>query len=162
MTDVEDTAADEPQLKHCTGTRNACKLCTPLGACLAFRGIEGSVPFLHGSQGCSTYIRRYLISHFREPMDIASSNFHEESAIFGGAGIFKAGVTNVVRQYEPSFVGVATTCLAETIGEDMPGMMRELRSESPDLPPMVQASMPATATTSPALASLTATRLSPS
>ena len=140
MTDVEDTAADEPQLKHCTGTRNACKLCTPLGACLAFRGIEGSVPFLHGSQGCSTYIRRYLISHFREPMDIASSNFHEESAIFGGAGIFKAGVTNVVRQYEPSFVGVATTCLAETIGEDMPGMMRELRAESPGLPPMVQVS----------------------
>ena len=140
MTDVEDTAADEPQLKHCTGTRNACKLCTPLGACLAFRGIEGSVPFLHGSQGCSTYIRRYLISHFREPMDIASSNFHEESAIFGGASIFKAGVRNVVSQYQPEFVGVATTCLAETIGEDMPGMMRDLRAESPDLPPMVQVS----------------------
>ena len=140
-TDVEDAEdLDEPKLKNCTGTRNACKLCTPLGACLAFRGIEGSVPFLHGSQGCSTYIRRYLISHFREPMDIASSNFHEESAIFGGASIFKAGVRNVVSQYEPSFVGVATTCLAETIGEDMPGMMRELRAESPELPPMVQVS----------------------
>ena len=24
----------------------------PLGACLAFRGIEGAMPFLHGSQGC--------------------------------------------------------------------------------------------------------------
>ena len=31
-------------------TTNACKLCTPLGACLAFRGIEGAVPFLHGRQ----------------------------------------------------------------------------------------------------------------
>lgn len=137
--EIMETEA-EPKLKHCTGTRNACKLCTPLGACLAFRGIEGSVPFLHGSQGCSTYIRRYLISHFREPMDIASSNFHEESAIFGGAGIFKEGVRNVVRQYHPAFVGVATTCLAETIGEDMPGIMRELRAESPELPPMVQVS----------------------
>ncbi len=140
MTEVADNEAEEVQLKHCTGTRNACKLCTPLGACLAFRGIEGAVPFLHGSQGCSTYIRRYLISHFREPMDIASSNFHEEAAIFGGSAIFKAGVRNVVRQYKPSFVGVATTCLAETIGEDMPGMMRELRTESPELPPMVQVS----------------------
>lgn len=136
----DEEGLEESRLKHCTGTRNACKLCTPLGACLAFRGIEGSVPFLHGSQGCSTYIRRYLISHFREPMDIASSNFHEESAIFGGASIFKAGVRNVVRQYAPAFVGVATTCLAETIGEDMPGMMRELRTESPELPPMVQVS----------------------
>jgi len=137
---AENGALEEPTLKHCTGTRNACKLCTPLGACLAFRGIEGSVPFLHGSQGCSTYIRRYLISHFREPMDIASSNFHEESAIFGGASNFKAGVRNVTLQYRPAFIGVATTCLAETIGEDMPGIMRDLRSESPDLPPMVQVS----------------------
>ena len=81
----------EPQSKHFTSTRNACKLCTPLGACLVFRGVEGCIPFLHGSQGCSTYIRRYLISHFREPIDIASSNFHEESAIFGGSNNFSAG-----------------------------------------------------------------------
>ncbi|MDX2079608.1 MAG: nitrogenase component 1 [Terrimicrobiaceae bacterium] len=131
---------DGPQLQHCTGTRNACKLCTPLGACLAFRGIEGSVPFLHGSQGCSTYIRRYLISHFREPMDIASSNFHEESAIFGGSSNFRTGIRNVVRQYQPAFLGVATTCLAETIGEDMPGIIHQLRSETPDLPPLVHVS----------------------
>ena len=71
-----------------TATRNPCKLCAPLGACLVFRGVEGCIPFLHGSQGCATYIRRYLISHFREPMDIASSNFHEESAIFGGSSNF--------------------------------------------------------------------------
>ena len=61
--------------KHFTSTRNACKLCTPLGACLVFRGVEGCIPFLHGSQGCSTYIRRYMIGHFREPIDIASSSF---------------------------------------------------------------------------------------
>ena len=46
-------------------TTNACKLCKPLGACLAFRGIEGAVPMLHGSQGCATYMRRYIISHSR-------------------------------------------------------------------------------------------------
>ncbi len=62
-------------------TRNACKLCTPLGACLAFAGVEGARTILHGSQGCATYIRRYMISHFKEPIDIASSNFGETSAI---------------------------------------------------------------------------------
>jgi len=31
-------------------TRNACKLCAPLGACLALRGVAGAAPFLHGSQ----------------------------------------------------------------------------------------------------------------
>ncbi len=29
----------------CISTTNACKLCKPLGACLAFKGIEGA----HGS-----------------------------------------------------------------------------------------------------------------
>ncbi len=115
--DLDDLA--EPRYEHCSATRNACKLCTPLGACLAFRGVEGTIPFLHGSQGCSTYIRRYLISHFREPIDIAASNFSEESAVFGGAANFRAGVQNVVRQYQPKMVAVATTCLSETIGEDM-------------------------------------------
>nr|WP_319492220.1 nitrogenase component 1 [uncultured Desulfobacter sp.] len=37
-----------------TPTQNACKMCTPLGATLVFQGIEGCVPLLHGSQGCST------------------------------------------------------------------------------------------------------------
>ena len=54
-----------------------------------FGASRGAVPLLHGSQGCSTYIRRYLISHFKEPIDIASSNFGEETAIFGGGDNLK-------------------------------------------------------------------------
>ena len=118
---------DEPRSKHFTSTRNACKLCTPLGACLAFRGVEGCIPLLHGSQGCSTYIRRYLISHFREPIDIASSNFHEESAIFGGSKNFSQAALNITRQYQPQLIGTATTCLAETIGEDMGQLLHDLK-----------------------------------
>ena len=126
------TQEEEPRSKNFTSTRNACKLCTPLGACLVFRGVEGCIPFLHGSQGCSTYIRRYLISHFREPMDIASSNFHEESAIFGGSSNFQQGTLNVMRQYHPQLIGAATTCLAETIGEDMPRLLHDLREKYGD------------------------------
>lgn len=110
-------------------TTNACKLCTPLGACLAFRGVQGAVPFLHGSQGCATYIRRYLISHFREPMDIAASNFSESSAVFGGGANLKAGLANVLRQYDPALIGLATTCLSETIGEDVPGHLRDFADQ---------------------------------
>ncbi len=139
-----DLEAEEPGPKHCTATRNACKLCTPLGACLVFRGVEETIPFLHGSQGCSTYIRRYLISHFREPIDIAASNFSEESAVFGGRGTFTAGIANVVRQYRPKMVAVATTCLSETIGEDMNLMFHEyLRDHgTPDHPLLIKVSTP--------------------
>ncbi|MGO8748477.1 MAG: nitrogenase component 1 [Thermoguttaceae bacterium] len=130
-----------------TSTRNACKLCAPLGACLAFRGVEGAVPFLHGSQGCATYIRRYMISHFKEPLDIASSNFGEMTAIFGGKDNLRLGLENVVRQYSPQLVGIATTCLAETIGDDVSLFLRQIRQEQPDLPAVVHVSTPSYAGT---------------
>lgn len=105
-------------------TSNACKLCSPLGASLVFKGIENSVPLLHGSQGCSTYIRRYLISHFNEPVDIASSNFTEETAVFGGGANLKLAMDNIIKQYRPALIGVATTCLSETIGDDVPMILK--------------------------------------
>jgi nitrogenase molybdenum-iron protein NifN len=124
--------------------QNACKLCAPLGAALVFKGIQGAVPLLHGSQGCSTYIRRYLISHYREPIDIACSNFSEHSAIFGGGANLKLALENVQHQYAPSLVGIATTCLSETIGDDVPMFIKEYRRSKAGqaLPPIVHVSTP--------------------
>lgn len=127
-----------------SATQNACKLCSPLGAAMVFKGIQNCLPFLHGSQGCATYIRRYLISHFREPVDIASSSFSEEDAIFGGARNFADGLANVIAQYHPDVIGVATTCLSETIGENMIGMIRSYQEQyDGNGPPLVHVSTPA-------------------
>jgi nitrogenase molybdenum-iron protein NifN len=128
-------------------TTNACKLCKPLGACLAFRGIEGAVPMLHGSQGCATYMRRYIISHFREPMDIASSSLGEKHAVYGGGPNLKQGLKNVMTKYGARLVGVATTCLTETIGDDVPMIVKEFLREmggenDRDLPELVPVSTP--------------------
>ena len=124
--------------------RNACKLCAPLGASLAFRGVEGAIPLLHGSQGCATYIRRYMIGHFREPMDVASSSFSESAAVFGGMANLHAGLENVIRQYQPKLIGVATTCLSETIGDDVSMMLHEFdrRFDGADKPRIVPVSTP--------------------
>ncbi len=126
-----------------SATENSCRLCAPLGACLAFRGIAGAMPLLHGSQGCATYIRRYMISHFREPLDIASTSFSEESAVFGGRENLRIAIANVIRQYEPRLIGIASTCLAETIGDDVPLFLREIAAEeSLPLPTLVYVSTP--------------------
>lgn len=87
------------------------------------------MPFIHGSQGCSTYIRRYLIGHFREPMDIACSNFSEQSAVFGGKDNLHVGLVNVAKQYEPQLIGVSTTCLSETIGDDCRLFLHQIKKE---------------------------------
>lgn len=135
------------ETSHYVSTTNACKLCKPLGACLAFKGIEGAVPMLHGSQGCATYMRRYIISHFREPMDIASSSLGEKHAVYGGGPNLKQGIKNVMTKYGARLIGVATTCLTETIGDDVPMIVKEFRREmggaaDRDLPELVTVSTP--------------------
>lgn len=115
-----------------------------MGACLAFRGVEKSMTLLHGSQGCATYIRRYLISHFNEPMDIASSSFDESAAVFGGLNHLTQGVENVTKKYNPAIIGIATTCLTETIGEDVPLMIKQIKAASKleTLPTLIPVSTP--------------------
>ena len=71
-----------------------------------------------------------MISHFREPIDIAASNFSEESAVFGGRKNLTNGIKNVIRQYQPKMIAIATTCLSETIGEDMNRMVCEYLEEN--------------------------------
>ncbi len=107
-------------------TVNPCKTCSPLGASLAMKGIKNSMCILHGSQGCSTYIRRFLIGHFREPIDIASSSFDENTAVFGGKENLLKGLENMIQKYDPEVIGIATSCLAETIGEDVGMYMKEM------------------------------------
>ena len=131
-------------------TTNACKLCTPLGACLAFKGVEGAVPYLHGSQGCATYMRRYIISHYNEPIDIASSSLSEKHAVYGGGPNLKLGLTNVAAKYRPQLIGIATTCLTETIGDDVGRYLREYAEDtrgSVGLPTLVHVSTPSYAGT---------------
>lgn len=132
------------KIESYTSTRNACKLCSPLGASLVFKGIKGCLPMIHGSQGCATYIRRNLISHYKEPVDIASSSFSEETTIFGGNKNFNTGIDNIIQQYNPEVIGVSSTCLSETIGENVPGLIHEYKTihAGKKLPEFIFASTP--------------------
>jgi nitrogenase molybdenum-iron protein NifN len=127
-----------------TSARNACKVCTPLGACVAFKGIKGCISLIHGSQGCSTYIRRYLISHYKEPVDIASTNFSADAAIFGGRKNFSQGLDNIISQYKPDVIAICSSCLSETIGEDMNLLLTEYKKNSvhKELPHFIAVSTP--------------------
>lgn len=104
-------------------------MCMPMGAALALKGIENSMIVLHGSQGCSTYIRRHMSGHYNEPIDVASSSLNEEGTVYGGSGNLKKGLMNVIKMYKPDVIGVATTCLAETIGEDVRRIVQEFYEE---------------------------------
>ncbi|MDK2984694.1 MAG: nitrogenase molybdenum-iron protein NifN [Clostridia bacterium] len=98
---------------------NPCNMCMPLGGILALKGIEKSMVIVHGSQGCATYMRRHIAEHFNEPIDVGSSSLNEKGTVYGGEENLKTGLDNIIKVYRPKLVGVLTTCLAETIGEDI-------------------------------------------
>lgn len=111
---------------------NPCKMCMPMGGVMAFKGIENSMVILHGSQGCSTYIRRHMATHYNEPVDIASSALTEQGTVYGGSKNLKKGLKNMIKMYNPTTIGVLTTCLAETIGEDTSRIINEFYEEEKD------------------------------
>lgn len=108
---------------------NPCHMCMPLGAILPFKGIEESMVILHGSQGCSTYMRRHIAEHFNEPIDVGSSSLNEKGTIYGGEKNLKQALDNIIKVYHPKLIGVLTTCLAETIGEDVARITADYRRE---------------------------------
>jgi nitrogenase molybdenum-iron protein NifN len=108
---------------------NQCQQCMPLGGVIVFNGIENAMVLVHGSQGCSTYMRLVNVEHYNEPVDIASSSLNEKQTIYGGEANLKLAIDNVVRVYQPRVLGVVTTCLAETMGEDLDRIIGDYRHE---------------------------------
>jgi nitrogenase molybdenum-iron protein NifN len=101
----------------------------PLGGVIAFKGIENAMVLIHGSQGCSTYMRLTSVEHYNEPVDIASSSLNEKQTIYGGEANLKKALGNVARVYAPKVIGVLTTCLAETMGEDLDRILMDYVQE---------------------------------
>ncbi len=98
---------------------NPAKTCQPVGAMYAALGIHKCLPHSHGSQGCCSYHRMHLTRHFRDPIVASTSSFTEGACVFGGKANLKKGLENVFHIYNPDVVAINTTCLSETIGDDI-------------------------------------------
>ncbi|WP_434564332.1 nitrogenase component 1 [Thermoanaerobacterium thermosaccharolyticum] len=121
---------------------NPCNMCMPLGGIIAFRGIEKSMVLLHGSQGCATYMRRHIAEHYHEPIDVASSSLNEKGTVYGGEKNLIKALDNVIKVYNPNCIGILTTCLAETIGEDIDRIKSEYKTSRNISIPIITAPTP--------------------
>ncbi len=101
-------------------TVNPAKTCQPVGAMYAALGIHGCLPHSHGSQGCYAYHRSALTKHYKEPVMAATSAFTEGASVFGGQANLVQAIDNIFTVYNPEVIAVHTTCLSETIGDDIP------------------------------------------
>lgn len=104
---------------------NPAKTCQPVGAMYAALGIHGCLPHSHGSQGCCSYHRSHLSRHYKEPAMASTSSFTEGASVFGGGPNLRQSLKTIFQVYDPEIVAVHTTCLSETIGDDIPSIAKK-------------------------------------
>jgi len=58
-----------------------------------------------------------------------TSSFTEGSAVFGGQANLLQAITNMFALYNPDIIAIHTTCLSETIGDDIVQIIAKAREE---------------------------------
>ncbi len=141
---AQDLSTSRVKVPAKAATVNPQKNSPALGATLAYLGIDRMLGLLHGAQGCSTFIRLQLSRHFKESIALASTSMSEDAAIFGGWDNLKSGLARVIRKFRPGIVGVMTSGLTETMGDDVRSAIAQFRAERPEHAdvPVVWASTP--------------------
>lgn len=112
---------------------NPLKLSQPLGASLAFLGLKGMMPLFHGSQGCTAFAKVVLVRHFREAIPMSTTAMTEVSTILGGDENIEQSILTLVEKAKPEAIGLLTTGLTETRGDDMQGILKNFREGHPEL-----------------------------
>jgi nitrogenase molybdenum-iron cofactor biosynthesis protein NifN len=112
---------------------NPLKQSQPLGAALAFLGLKGVMPLFHGSQGCTAFAKVMLVRHFREAVPLSTTAMTEVSTILGGEENVETAILTLVEKSKPEIIGLCTTGLTETRGDDMDGILKNFRNRHPEL-----------------------------
>ncbi|VVM08563.1 nitrogenase molybdenum-iron protein beta chain [Methylacidimicrobium cyclopophantes] len=120
------------------------KMSQPIGGALAFLGIQGCMPLLHGSQGCTAFGLALFVRHFREMIPLQTTAMNEVTTILGGMENIEQALLNIAKRANPRIVGICSTGLTETKGDDIPGYLKLIRQRRPELAdlPVVYVSTP--------------------
>ncbi len=139
----EETATTKVIARKKAVAVNPLKQSQPLGAAIAFLGVDKSIPLFHGSQGCTAFAKVLLVGHFQESIPLATTAMSEVSTVLGGDSNVDVGLTTIVEKTQPELVGLFTTGLTETRGDDMDGILRQFRATHPEIEiPIALASTP--------------------
>ena len=116
--------------KQCTV--NPLKMSQPLGAALAFLGMDRCLPLFHGAQGCTSFGLVLLVRHFRETIPLQTTAMTEVTTVLGGLDNLEEALVNIATRTNPALIGVCTTGTTEVKGDDLNAfikLIREKRSE---------------------------------
>jgi len=97
----------------------------PVGASLAFLGINRAIPMMHGSQGCTAFGKVFFVRHFREPIPLQTTAMDQVSSVMGADDSIVEGLKTICEKSKPALIGVPTTGLSETQGTDVKAAVKK-------------------------------------
>jgi nitrogenase molybdenum-iron protein NifN len=114
-------------------TVNPLKMSQPMGGALAFMGLKGCMPMLHGSQGCTSFGLVLFVRHFREAIPLQTTAMSEVATILGGLENVEQAIINIANRAKPDIIGICSTGVTETKGDDVDGFIKLIRARHPEL-----------------------------
>ncbi|GGE12193.1 nitrogenase iron-molybdenum cofactor biosynthesis protein NifN [Rhizobium sp. 25PS6] len=106
---------------------NPLKSSQPLGAAFAFLGVDGAIPLLHGSQGCTSFALALLVRHFNEAIPLQTTAMNEAATIVGGADRLEEAILSLKARTRPRLIGICTTASVEARDEDAAGDVENIK-----------------------------------
>ncbi len=114
-------------------TVNPLKMSQPIGGALAFMGVKGCMPLLHGSQGCTSFGLVLFVRHFREAIPLQTTAMSEVATVLGGLENVEQAIVNIAGRAKPEIIGICSTGVTETKGDDVDGYIKLIRERHPEL-----------------------------
>ncbi|NRP75531.1 Nitrogenase molybdenum-iron protein beta chain [Ensifer psoraleae] len=114
-----------PQTK--SAAVNPLKSSQPVGAALAFLGVEGAIPLFHGSQGCTSFALVLCVRHFKETVPLQTTAMDELATVLGGPDHLEEAILNLKKRADPRLIGICTTALTETRSEDFARQIADIK-----------------------------------
>ena len=124
-------ATVEISKKACTV--NPLKMSQPIGGALAFMGVKGCMPLLHGIQGCTSFGLVLFVRHFREAIPMQTTAMSEVATVLGGFENVEQAVVTIANRAKPAMIGICSTGVTETKGDDVDGFITLIRQHQPEL-----------------------------
>jgi nitrogenase molybdenum-iron protein beta chain len=84
----------------------------------------------------------HLTRHFRDAIMASTSSFTEGASVFGGNSNLRQAIKNIFHIYKPDVIAIHTTCLSETIGDDIPSILGSARDLIPEGKYVIHANTP--------------------
>ena len=129
---VEETDMAEILKRNKALAVNPLKASQPVGASLAFLGINKAIPMMHGSQGCTAFGKVYFVRHFREPIPLQTTAMDQVSTVMSADENVILGLATVCEKSKPALIGLPTTGLSETQGTDIKRLVKDFYLKHPE------------------------------